>query len=356
MSHPIRRSILRLGAVVGAVALVLAACSSEVDPDVSAGATSTTTTTAPPVLWPLTGLPAPDQAAVEQSALVAKIDNNADAWPHGGINEADIVYEILVEGITRFGAVFHSDVPDRVGPVRSARSTDVDLVSNLGSPLLLWSGGNANVVGEVNAAAANGLLVNAGFDVIPADYYRVAERFAPHNLFANPVAIRATLGGAGFPGPLYGYLPTGAEATGEPAPGLSVTFAPGSTVTWVWDAAAGCALRFQAGVAFVDEAGVPVCATNVVVQFTEYGPSTADARSPQAYTIGSGGGLVYTGGKVSLVNWNRAAAPDGFALTDAVGAPALLTPGTTWTALVPNGEPAGPITADEAALLLGLGG
>ena len=343
----------RLLAVAGALALLVAACSSEVEPNVSAGATSSTTTTAPPLLWPLTGLPAPDAAAVAQSALVAKIDNNPDAWPHGGINQADLVYEILVEGITRFGAVFHSNVPDRVGPVRSARSTDVDLVSNLGVPLLLWSGGNANVVAEVNAAAANGLLVNAGYDVIPADYYRVSDRFAPHNLFANPVAIRDALGGAGSPVPLYSYLPAGTEATGEPTPGIAITFAPGSTVTWVWDAAAGCARRYQAGVAFVDEAGEPVCATNVVLQFTEYGPSTADARSPQAYTIGAGGGLVYTGGKVTLVNWNRPGAADGPNLTAPDGSPALLTPGTTWVALAPNGEPTVPIDAAQAAALLG---
>lgn len=355
MTETIRRprSTRLLGVVVAVLVLGVAACSSEIEPQVTAGPTSTTTTTAPPVLWPLTGLPAPDQASVTQSALVTKIDNNSDAWPHGGINEADIVYEILVEGITRFGAVFHSNVPERVGPVRSARSTDVDLVSNLGVPLLMWSGGNANVVGEVNQAAADGLLVNAGYDAIPADYYRVSDRFAPHNLFANPVAIRAALGGAGSPTPLYSYLPAGTEATGEVTPGLSITFAPGSTVTWVWDAAAGCARRYQAGVAFVDEAGVPVCATNVVLQFTEYGPSTADARSPQAYTIGSGGGLVYTGGKVTLVGWNRPAAADGPNLTTPDGAPALLTPGTTWVSLAPPGEPTTPIDAAQAAALLG---
>lgn len=353
VSEMFRAPRRRLAVLAGAVVLVLAACAGEVTPTVSPGPTSTTTTTTPPVLWPLTGLPAPDEAAVAQSALVAKIDNSPDAWPHGGINEADVVYEILVEGITRFGAVFHSTVPDRVGPVRSARSTDVDLVSNLGVPLLVWSGGNANVVGEVRTAAANGLLVNAGVDAIPADYYRVSERFSPHNLFANLVAIRAALGGAGSPGPLYSYLPDGTEATGEPTPGIAVTFASGSTVNWVWDATERCARRFQGGVPFVDEAGKPVCSPNVVVQFTEYGPSTADARSPQAYTIGSGGGLVYTDGKVTLVNWNRPAAPDGPNLTQADGSPALLTPGVTWVALAPAGQPTVPLDAAAAAALLG---
>ena len=343
----------RLAALAVAIVVAVAACSSEVALKVAPGPTTTTTTTAPPVLWPLTGLPAPSVADTEASALVAKIDNNPEAWPHDGINSADIVYEILVEGITRFGAVFHSQVPERVGPVRSARSTDVDLVSNLGVPLLVWSGGNANVVGEVNAAAAEGLLVNAGYDVASADYARVPDRYAPHNLFANLVAIRNGFGGAGFPTPLYRYRPASVPAAGDPVAGLSVTIAPGSAVTWVWDETLGCALRFQSGVPFVDEAGLQVCATNVVVQFTEYGPSTADARSPQAYTIGSGGALVYTGGRTSLASWNRPGPLDGPNLTGPDGTPVLLGPGSTWVSLSPPDAPAANLDAAQAAALLG---
>lgn len=349
--HRTRRR--RLLALFAAVAVVGVACSSEATLDVRPGPTTAPTTTLPPIVWPLTGLPAPGAGDIAASAVVVKIDNNPDAWPIGAVNSADIVYEILVEGITRFGAVFHSQVPDRVGPVRSARSTDVDLVANLGRPLLMWSGGNANVVGEVNAAAANGLLVNAGYDVAPGDYARVPDRFSPHNLFGNAVAVRQNVGGGGSPTALYRYATADSVPTGNPEAGITVTIAPGSTVTWVWDETLGCARRFQNGVPFVDENDVQVCAVNVVVQFTEYGPSTADARSPQAYTIGSGGGLVYTGGRATLVNWNRPGAADGPNLTTADGTPALLTPGSAWVSLVPPGEPVGPIPASEAAALLG---
>lgn len=348
-----RRSLVLLAAVL---VFVTAACSRDIDISLSPGSTApstSTSTTAPPVLWPLTGLPSPGTTDVQQSALVVKIDNSPAARPHAALSRADMVYEVWVEGITRFGAVFHSDVPDRVGPVRSARSTDVDLVANLGTPLLVWSGGNSGVIGEVNNAAANGVLVNAGYDVASSYYWRVGERFSPHNLFADLVALRANLGldGSSYPTPLYNFRSTSAPL-GVPVPGLVVSFGPGAVVEYVWDAEAGCARRFQDGRPFLDEDGSLVCPRNVVVQFTPYGPSTADARSPQAYTVGSGGGVALSDGLLAQVTWNRPGPLDGPNLTDISGVPAELTPGTTWVALAPVGQNASAMDPERAAALL----
>ena len=347
-----RRSLVLLAF---AVVLVTAACARDIDVSMTPGPTapSTTTTTIAPVLWPLTGLPAPGTADVVQSAVVAKVDNSPEARPHAALTRADMVYEVWVEGITRFGAVFHSDVPDRVGPVRSARSTDVDLVANLGTPLLVWSGGNPGVIGEINNAASMGALVNAGYDVASSYYWRAGERYAPHNLYADLVALRANLGldGSNYPTPLYTF--GGAEALlGVPVPGIVVSFGPGAVVEYVWDAEAGCARRFQDGRAFVDEDGSSVCPRNVVVQFTPYGPSRADARSPQAYTVGAGDGVAFRGGLLAQVTWNRPGPLDGPNLTDISGVPAVLTPGTTWVALPPVGQDVAAMDPERAVALL----
>lgn len=367
MSLTRRTRCLVIAAAAAAVAIVAASCSSEVAVTVSSAPTTSTTAPPAPIVWPLTGLPAPDQAATQQTAVVAKIDNSSEARPHGGINQADLVYEVQVEGITRFAAVFHSQVPDRVGPVRSARSTDVDLVADLGSPILVWSGGNANVVGEVNAAASAGLLINGGYDVASGDYQRVSGRFAPHNLFANVAAVRDGLGrpGEAFPKPLFTYRTEAAPGqrrpgttsttlppSGDPVPGITISWDLGSSVTYVWDAAAGCNRRFQDGAPFVDEAGENVCPRNVVIQYTEYGPSTADSRSPQAYTVGKGGGLVYTGGRLSTVLWDRPDQLSGPNLTLADLTPAQLTPGSTWVALPPPEQVVTNLSADQASALL----
>jgi hypothetical protein len=124
-------------------------------------------------------------------------------------------------------------------------------------------------------------------------------------------------------------------------------------VTYVWDAEAKCNRRFDNGVPFLSESGAPICPRNIVVQFTEYGPSTADSRSPQAYTIGAGGGLVYANGISTLVSWNRPDRASGPNLTTPSGRPASLVPGTTWIGLPPVGQPTAPISAEEAAALLG---
>ena len=106
------------------------------------------TTTAPaPVLYPLTGVPVPDPASyTARPALVVKIDNGVHSHPQSGLNQADIVFEEIVEGrVTRFGAVFNSMESDPVGNIRSGRTQDVDLFAGLNHPIFAYSGGNAGV-------------------------------------------------------------------------------------------------------------------------------------------------------------------------------------------------------------------
>ena len=100
-----------------------------------------TTTTVPVPLMPLTGQPVVDEAIAVRPAIAAKIDNHPDARPQTGLNEADIVYEENVEKWTRFAVVFHSQGSDPVGPLRSGRSQDIDILTSLNRPLFLWSGG-----------------------------------------------------------------------------------------------------------------------------------------------------------------------------------------------------------------------
>src|SRR3954466_3555773 len=119
----------------------------------SAGSTVSPTTTIPadPVM-PLTGLPITDPAAAGRGALVVKIDNHPIARPQSGLNEADIVFEENVEELTRFAAVFQSNGSDPVGPIRSGRTQDVDLLGSLNKPIFAWSGGNARVSAAINGS------------------------------------------------------------------------------------------------------------------------------------------------------------------------------------------------------------
>lgn len=316
----------------------------------------TTTSKAPAPTWPLTGMPLADVALANHPVVVVKIDNHPDARPHAGLNQADIVYELKVEGITRFAALFHSEDANPVGPIRSARQSDINLIANLNRPLMMWSGGNPGVTGEVKDAEAAGMLTDVSHSVGAAFYFRDNRRSAPHNLYANISDIRAnfTPAGAGGPWPMFLYrqgnepqLPTAVDAAG-----MSVDFGTGGVVQFVWDAHAGCWARFQNGAAFRDAEGRQVCPQNVVVEHIGYGVSEIDARSPKALTVGEGDAWVLSAGKVVVGRWKRESPQAMPILTDHTGALVKLTAGRTWIELPEIGSPVNQLDPASAVQLL----
>src|SRR5262245_50707964 len=104
---------------------------------------------APPVLWPLTALPAEADDPVDRPVVAVKVSNSPEAYPQQGLDHADMVIEERVEGITRFIAFFHSAGADPVGPIRSARDSDLDILASLGRPVFVWGGANEGVAARV---------------------------------------------------------------------------------------------------------------------------------------------------------------------------------------------------------------
>lgn len=353
-----RRALLALAVLVAASTMVAAACGGS-RKDAAPEETTTTTILLP--TWPLTGLAAADATtAGAHPAVVVKMDNSPDARPQTGIERADVVYELLVEGITRFALVFHSELPEPVGPVRSARSSDIDLVSDLSTPLYAWSGGNPGVEREVAAAARKGLLTDASYSAAFGAYFRSSDRVAPHNLYVNlPTLLELKApAGQGAPKPLFSYRGPDAVVTGVPALGLTVDFGMGTVIEYVWDAQRSGWRRFQVDAshgrpdsATMDRDGGQVAPANVVVMFTEYGQSPSDSRSPMALTVGSGRAIVYTAGQAIEGTWSRADALTPAVLRDATGAVIALTPGRTWVELPRTGAPVTTYTATDQAVV-----
>jgi hypothetical protein len=350
--------------LVGVTAL--AACSgseAEVAAPDTTQAPTTTTAPPPPVLSPLTGVPTADAAAEAHPAVTVKMDNSPEARPQSGINAADVVYEMKVEGITRFALVFHSQLPEGVGPVRSARSSDIDLVADLSRPLFAWSGGNPGVTGEVLQAEREGVLTNASVDVAEADYYRAQDRKAPHNLYVNLPGLVAsrTPEGQGAPAPIFTYRTASSPATvgASEASGVQVDFGLGTKIEYAWDPEVSGWRRFQVDQrhprpesATLDADGVQVAPANVIVQMIDYGVSPSDSRSPKALTVGEGEALIFTDGQVIPARWVRPTREVPTQYLDFYGQPIPLTPGRTWVELAqkgPNAEILDPVAA--AALL-----
>lgn len=307
--------------------------------------TSTTTTVPAETGYPLTGLPVDDPARAQQPVLAVKIDNaeprrGRGGRPQAGINAADVVYEEMVEGsVTRFLALFHSTDADPVGPVRSARTTDLLLMGPLNRPLFAWSGANAGVAGAVRGAP----VVDIGYDVASGAYNRAGDRPAPYNLMSSTGALRgAAPGEERRPPPLFAYRGEGEQPAGRPVESVRIVFGdgPGSApVEYRWDGQGWA--RTQRDTPHVDAAGQQVAPPNVVIQFTPYAEvQCCDASGfpiVEAQLKGEGDAWILTGGQLVEARWSRPGDADVTTYT-VDGEPVRLTRGRTWVAIAPPGS------------------
>ena len=343
-------------AAVLVLAVVLVACRGE-DPVVEETATPTAvaspstepspspTPSPEPTgpLAPLTGLVVDEEDAA-RPALAAKVENTRAAQPQAGLEVADLVIEELVEGgITRFMAVFQSTVPEQVGPVRSARLVDADLLPAFDGGLL-YSGGRSDVEAAIGGGAVRITEGDPGV-------YRAGDRRAPHNLFAEGPAVYETLLDRA---PELEAPPSGFVFADEPPAGaceecdgtqLDVRFSPAATTGWAWDAGAGVYRRSQNGTDQPTASGEPVGAANVVVvEVSTYNGGCCDtAGSPYVVsrTTGEGRAVVLRDGRWYEATWVRPGAESPWRLETADGQDLALAPGPTWLLLVPSaGMPA----------------
>jgi hypothetical protein len=289
-----------------------------------------------------TALNVADPAVLGRPALAVKIDNVEAARPQAGIVEADVVWEEMVEGgLSRFLAVYHSTDPSVVGPIRSARMTDIPLLMPLANPLFSWSGSNAGFANLLRTTA----IVDVGVDAEPALYLRNGDRQAPSNLYATPVDLRAlTPSTAQGPRPMFSFALNG-ESLGDGAhtvSGVDVDF--GSTeVTFRWSAPNAGWERTQNGTRHVDDQGEVVSPQNVVIQFVPYiltdVRDSNGARVPQADIIrGQGEAWMLSGGQVIEGTWYKDNVTVASVFLDRNGERVLTAPGRTWILLVPVGQ------------------
>lgn len=326
----------RVLSILVMLAVVVAACSSGGGGKKSAKKKSTTTTaketttSAASRTSPLTGLPDPSGASQQRAALVVKTGNNPEARPQSGLEVADVVYEEIVEGgITRFAAVYHSEAPDEVGPVRSVRGMDPNLALSVGG-IFTYSGGTRPNIAKIRATP--GILSIDETQAGPAMVRdNKGRRHAPDNLYVHPDKMWAKGGTPIPPRPLFEYLGKGESFTGEAVTALTVRFGGQFDATYTFDAAAHAWKRSFGFVPFTTFNGKQVTPTNVIVEFISY-PSNSEG-----VTTGSGDAWIFSDGNVVRGKWNRPNPSQPAQFTDAAGTPVKLLPGRTWVELAKVG-------------------
>jgi hypothetical protein len=297
----------------------------------------------PPPVSPLTGLLQPNTAQLPAPAVVVKIDNVDAARPQTGINQADVVYEELVEGgLTRLAAVFQSQYPTMIGPVRSGRLTDTGIADDLNHPVFAYSGTNGIFLPVLRSQP----FTDVDDGNRPDLFYRSNLAVAPHNLYANVVALAGASTTHAPPQQLFQYVPAGGVFAGPgaaPIAQVGINF-PDTSVGWAWNPALPAWTRTQNGSADIDRAGVQISAANVILQFVPYvtsamatGEGGPPAPIPTGELVGSGVAWYFSNGHYVVGSWSRPALTALTAFKDASGAAVQLTPGRTWVELVPTG-------------------
>lgn len=272
-----------------------------------------------------------DAAKVAGPALVVKVCNHFDCEPEIGLNHADIVFEELVEGgITRYVAIWQSDVPETVGPVRSVRPMDGDIAASFGG-ILAYSGWGPE---EVHQLALESGLINVTEN--DTNMYRLDDRVSPYNLALHAQNVIAE--NPGVPPPKQQFLYSAGVSTssaaldGTPGSQVDEVFSGNANSSWTYNPASQKYLRSQWGGPDLDEAGTQLSATNVIVMYVEV---TQFFGLPRTMIVGSGEAFINTGGKVIHGTWNKGSGVEPLRFTDDNGIPIRLAPGNTWIEMPP---------------------
>ena len=313
-------------ALVGSLALSACGGGEDPEPEGSPDAQNTADTATLAGQWPLTGLPAEGDAP-KHPVMVVKIDNTGSSNPQIGLGKADLVTEELVEGgSTRLAVFYYSQVPGRVGPVRSMRATDIGIVKPA----------DAVVVASGGAPATVRRMQSQGIKVIGeggTGYTRDGSRTAPYNLFMDLPKLAKTLKSSGPPENYFSWSTEEDFPAGQRARSIAATFSAGHTTSWQFrkgsyvnlnsEAAAGdefqpdtvLVLRVKVGDAgYKDPAGNPV---------------------PETKFVGNGQAMVFHGGSVVRGTWSKKGLDSPVTLRTKSGELSLPA-GKVWVELVPT--------------------
>ena len=298
---------------------------------------------------PFTGLELPPELWLKRPRRVIafKIDNNFNARPQSGIQEADAVFEVLVEGgMTRLLAFFYDKTSNYLGPIRSARPTDPTLVRPYGGVLVV-SGATGGLITDINSLGVR-VLEEQPSPIM----FRISERKAPHNLYADTELVREDVDSKGFPfnppaEPIYRFG-TNQDNWLNGANRLTIKFSNTTTIIWKLDDNQYSRFIID-GYAPTDDAvahnfltrdgysDILKSETIVVIQ----GPLYNDEATtlPSVLTVGIGPVYIFNNGQYITGNWRRTDISEPFELYDENQNLIYVPPSSQWVHILPlSGE------------------
>lgn len=297
---------------------------------------------------PLTGKEIPPELWLNRPKRVIafKIDNNINARPQSGLQEADSVFEIIVEGgMTRFLALFLDSTSKYLGPVRSARPTDPTVIRPFDATLVV-SGATDGLIPSIRELGVPVLEeVNA-----PA-MFRIGSRNAPHNLYADTELVRGIIDSKGYkflqpgPSPLYSF---GFDQTNWDTGANKITIKYSEFTTVIWKKDGNKYSRFiidayssnKEAVAhnFISQDGnyTDILSTESIVVLQGALYKDKATTLPSILTVGIGDLFIFNNGKYIQGTWRRTDISEPFEFFDINQNPIEVPPSSQWIHIVPN--------------------
>lgn len=298
---------------------------------------------------PLTGEVVTDTAVLQRRPIAVKISNSPAQYtrPQAGLGQADLVFEHPTEGpITRFTAIFYSQTPADVGPIRSARLIDVEIPA-MYDAALAYSGASIGVSRKLGGSDFRARLLRSD----EPGYYRTGEdKPWEHTLHANLEAFWQALAAKeeNHAPAFSSFMAFGSQPPegGQPAGTLTIKYRDWTTVEWQYDPENGRYWRWTDGEVHHDaNTGEQLSAANVVAIFAihqldmsicEYQVGdTCRAFSTEIQIWGQGPAIIFRDGRQYDVTWRREQRGDMLTFYDEAGDPLPLQIGNTWFQVLP---------------------
>jgi hypothetical protein len=292
-----------------------------------------------PVTCPLSGEEPSKESLVDRPAVAVKIENSQVAYPLSGLEDAEVVFEELVEGgVTRFMAVYHCTDSEKAGPVRSARAVDPAIMTPI-TRILAYSGQNGPVLKALEAAEIvrlNEDEADGGLQRIPREGYS-----SEHTLYADTKILRK-IGQKEYSDPPsddifeFGDINDGAKK----AVSITINFNPSNTIRYEWSSDRW--LRFEGDTEFVMESGDQLAVDNVLIEEhqVDLSDTIVDVNGTPSTEIadptGSGRAVLFRDGKAIVGTWSRESLESSVVFKTKSGDTMQLTPGNVWIELVPS--------------------
>ena len=290
---------------------------------------------------PVNGLVMPSNAN-NKIVIGVKNDNNVRARPQSGPQDADAVFEVLVEGgMTRFINIFYESDTTYHGPIRSARPTDPTVLRPLDG-VLVASGATGGLIPEI---------LDIGVPVITdrrPEFFRIESRRAPHNLYADTLKLKNLAIAKGYkkstdPQPLFPWGNPNYNVWKD-AYSVSLKFSAQTETKWTWngiyysrsyyDAYEGSSKNNKHSWSDINGASGQINVKTVIALFCE--PYMHPLQLPSVKTVGEGRAIVLHNGKLLDATWKRGSNLDPFHIVDSNGKTLFIPPGKPWISLVPS--------------------